>query len=81
MCITEIRKIQSSARDHFQRISNEHEKLKSQLESQRKELEMRGAELEKREAQNESDRKSLAEEIEKVVCLSFVCSVILLFNR
>jgi hypothetical protein len=37
-----------------------------QLESHKKELEMRGSELEKREAKNESDRRSLSEEIEKV---------------
>ncbi|KAL5733215.1 hypothetical protein ACOSP7_032555 [Xanthoceras sorbifolium] len=62
----EIKKIQLSARDHFQRISNDHEKLKMQLESQKKELEMRGVELEHREARNESDRKTLAEEIEEI---------------
>lgn len=67
MCLfTEIRKIQLSARDHFQKILNDHEKLKLQLESQKKELEMRGSDLEKREAKNESDRKLLSEEIEKV---------------
>ncbi|KAI4307618.1 hypothetical protein L6164_030789 [Bauhinia variegata] len=61
----EIRKIQSSARDHYQRIFNDHEKIKLQLESQKNELELRKVELEKREAQNESERKKLAEEIEK----------------
>jgi len=45
---------------------NDHEKIKLQLESHKKELEMRGSELEKREAKNESDRRSLSEEIEKV---------------
>ncbi|KAF9674724.1 hypothetical protein SADUNF_Sadunf10G0156700 [Salix dunnii] len=61
----EIRKIQTGARDHFQKILNDHEKIKSQLESHKKELEMRGSELEKREAKNESDRQILSEEIEK----------------
>lgn len=61
----EIRKIQTSARDHFQKILNDHEKIKLQLESHKKELEMRGSELEKREAKNESDRRILSEEIEK----------------
>lgn len=61
----EIRKIQTGARDHFQKILNDHEKIKLQLESHKKELEMRGSELEKREAKNESDRRSLSEEIEK----------------
>ncbi|KAK4772771.1 hypothetical protein SAY86_014546 [Trapa natans] len=59
----EWRKIQSSAHDHFQRIFNDHEKLKSQLESHKKELELCAEELEKREAKNESERKKLSEEI------------------
>ncbi|KAJ0047092.1 hypothetical protein Pint_06326 [Pistacia integerrima] len=65
VCIKEIKKIQLSARDHFQRIFSDHEKLKLQVESHKKELELRGVELEKREAQNESDTKALAEEIAK----------------
>lgn len=55
-----------SARDHFQRIFNDHEKIKFQLESQKKELEVRGIELEKRDAHNENESRKLAEEIEKV---------------
>lgn len=66
----EIRKIQSSARDHFQKIFNDHEKLKLQLESQKKELELRGRELEKREAKNESDRKKLSEDLEQNATLN-----------
>ncbi|KAJ6727038.1 XS DOMAIN-CONTAINING PROTEIN-RELATED [Salix purpurea] len=61
----EMRKIQASARDHFQKILTDHEKIKSQLESHKKELEMRGSELEKREAKNECDRRILSEEIGK----------------
>ncbi|KAK4579185.1 hypothetical protein RGQ29_029027 [Quercus rubra] len=61
----EIKKIQLSARDHFQRIFKDHEKLKLLVESQKTELEHRGVELEKREARNESESKKLAEEIEK----------------
>eukprot|EP00257_Ricinus_communis_P023324 XP_015583273.1 protein INVOLVED IN DE NOVO 2 isoform X2 [Ricinus communis] len=61
----EIRKIQMSAREHFQKIFNDHEKLKLQVDSQKRELEMRGSELEKREAKNENDRRKLSEEIEK----------------
>ncbi|KAJ6317670.1 hypothetical protein OIU76_013252 [Salix suchowensis] len=61
----EMRKIQTSARDHFQKILTDHEKIKSQLESHKKELEMRGSELEKREAKNECDRRILSEEIGK----------------
>lgn len=62
----EIKKIQASAKDHFQRIFNDHEKLKLQLESQKSELESRRIALEKREAHNESERKKLAEDIEEV---------------
>ncbi|KAI4299565.1 hypothetical protein L6164_033009 [Bauhinia variegata] len=61
----EIRKMQLSARDHYHRIFDDHEKLKLQLESQKNELELRRVELEKREAQNESERRKLSEEIEK----------------
>lgn len=72
----ELKKLQSTARDHFQKIFSDHEKMKSQLETQKKELELRGKELEKREAQNESDRKKLLEELEEVKKLAlylFVC--------
>lgn len=68
-CLIEIKKIQLSARDHFQRIFKDHEKLKLLVESQKTELEHRGVELEKREARNESESKKLAEEIEKVLLL------------
>ncbi|KAI3809055.1 hypothetical protein L1987_25022 [Smallanthus sonchifolius] len=61
----EIKKIQVSAREHFQRIFNDHEKIKSQLENQKRELELRGNELEKREVVNENERKKLSEELEK----------------
>lgn len=59
----ELRKIQTSAHDHYRRIFSDHEKLKFQLESLKKDLEVRGQELEKREAHNESERKKLLEEI------------------
>ncbi|KAK4487817.1 hypothetical protein RD792_003553 [Penstemon davidsonii] len=61
----EIKKIESSARDHFRKIFNDHEKLKFQLETQKTELESRGQELKKRETHNEIERKKLAEDIEK----------------
>ncbi|KAK3005123.1 hypothetical protein RJ639_017847 [Escallonia herrerae] len=61
----EIKKIQSSARDHFLRIFNDHQKLKLQLESQKKELELRGQELEKRETLNDYERRKLSEDIEQ----------------
>ena len=64
--LSEIKKIQSSAREHFLKIFNDHEKLKLQLESQKKDLELRGKELEKREAQTENESKKLYEEMEKV---------------
>ncbi|CAN0837456.1 Protein INVOLVED IN DE NOVO 2 [Linum grandiflorum] len=61
----ELRKIQASANDHFQRIFNDHEKLKSQVEAQNKELEMRRVQLEKRETKIEADRRILLQDIEK----------------
>ncbi|GAB2288730.1 hypothetical protein Dimus_023047 [Dionaea muscipula] len=61
----EIKKIQLNAREHFQKMFNDHEKLKSQVESEKRELELRGQELEKREARNENERKTLMEDIEK----------------
>lgn len=61
----ELKKLQSTAREHFQKILSDHEKMKSQLENQKKELELRGKQLEQREAKNESDRKKLLEELEE----------------
>ncbi|XP_020233960.1 protein INVOLVED IN DE NOVO 2 [Cajanus cajan] len=59
----EMKKIHSSATQHFQNIFNGHERLKLQLESQKRELELRRIELEKREARNESERKKLEDEM------------------
>ncbi|KAJ8566103.1 hypothetical protein K7X08_030580 [Anisodus acutangulus] len=71
----EIKKIQSSARDHFQQTFINHEKLKLQLETQKKELELRHEELQKRDAQNESDRKKLSEDHEQNAILKASLSV------
>ena len=68
----ELKKLQSIAREHFQKILSDHEKMKSQLENQKKELELRGKQLEQREAQNESDRKKLLEELEEVNIIALV---------
>lgn len=78
-CISEMKKIQSSANQHFQSVLNGHERLKLQLESQKRELELRRIELEKREARNESERKKLDEEINKVRCFSNFVSSFLSF--
>ncbi|KAI3777975.1 hypothetical protein L2E82_06895 [Cichorium intybus] len=61
----EIKKIQMSAREHIQRIFNDHEKIKLRLQSEKKELELQCEELQKREAVNENERKKLAEDIEE----------------
>ncbi|KAM7492029.1 hypothetical protein LguiA_034950 [Lonicera macranthoides] len=61
----EMRRIQSSAREHFQKIFNDHEKIKLQLERQRRELEVRGKELEKCEIETKNESQKLYEEIEK----------------
>lgn len=62
----EIKKIESGAREHIQRIFNDHEKIKQQLANQKRELELEGHALEKREVVNENEQKKLLEEIEKV---------------
>lgn len=51
--------VQLSARVHFQKIFNDHSKLKQKLESEKKELDVRMHELEKQEAKNENERKKL----------------------
>ncbi|KAL5569071.1 hypothetical protein UlMin_025646 [Ulmus minor] len=61
----EIKKVQLKERDMLLRILNDHKQVKSNLEAERRKLELREKELEKREAENESERKKLAEEIEK----------------
>lgn len=67
LCVLiDIKKIQMSARDHFQRIFSDHEKLKLQLETQKIGLETRIEEMEKRAVANESESRKLADEIEKV---------------
>lgn len=73
-----MKKIQSSAREHFQKIFNDHEKIKLQLETQKRELEFRGQELEKRETLSENERKRLSEEIEKVSTFCLILCVFLL---
>ncbi|XP_071706181.1 protein INVOLVED IN DE NOVO 2-like [Rutidosis leptorrhynchoides] len=61
----DLKKMQIGTREHFQRIFNEHERIKEQLVNQKRELELRGQELEKREVVNENQRKKLAEELEE----------------
>ncbi|MCL7034917.1 hypothetical protein MKW94_005670 [Papaver nudicaule] len=61
----EILKMQQSTKNHFQRICQEHNKVKSELDIPRKELERCRSEREKqlkqkREAQNETERNKLA---------------------
>ncbi|XP_026385386.1 protein INVOLVED IN DE NOVO 2-like [Papaver somniferum] len=58
----ELLKMQQTAKNHFPRICQEHNKVKSELDTQRKELEHRRSELEKREARNETERNKLAKE-------------------
>lgn len=58
----EIRKMQQSAHDHFQKIYLEHEKATSQLEARKKQLEEREKQLQYREAKNETERKKLHSE-------------------
>lgn len=78
MCRSEIKKIESSARDHFKRIFNDHEKLKLQLETQKRDLEVRGQELMKRETHNEIERKKLTEDLEQVLHIIIRCLICML---
>ncbi|CAI9092386.1 OLC1v1027608C1 [Oldenlandia corymbosa var. corymbosa] len=61
----ELKKIQLTARDHLQKIFNDHLKLKAQLENHKNALELRGIELEQRDAKNETERKKLLEELKE----------------
>ncbi|KAK9154305.1 hypothetical protein Sjap_001785 [Stephania japonica] len=61
----EINQMQQNAKDHFRKILDEHDKLKTDLDSQRKELEIRSKMLEMREAQSESQKRKLEEEKEQ----------------
>ncbi|CAM8920417.1 unnamed protein product [Rhodiola kirilowii] len=60
----ELKKIQLSATEHSQKITNDHKKLKLQIETQMRNSEEQREELKKREARNESEMKKLLEEIE-----------------
>ncbi|CAM8917202.1 unnamed protein product [Rhodiola kirilowii] len=60
----ELKKIQLSATEHSQKITNDHKKLKLQIETQMRNSEKQREELKKREARNESEMKKLLEEIE-----------------
>lgn len=61
-----MKKIESSAQDHYWKISKDHERLKSQLEVQRRDLELRCQELMERQTHNEVESKRLSEDLEQV---------------
>lgn len=61
----ETRKMQRQAREHVQRVLNEHEKLSLELESKRRKLDTWSKELNKREALTERERQKLDEEKRK----------------
>lgn len=58
----ETRKMQRMARDHFQRILAEQEKMNHDLESKKRQLDWRTRELSKREVLTERERQKLEEE-------------------
>nr|XP_043618446.1 protein INVOLVED IN DE NOVO 2-like [Erigeron canadensis] len=60
-----IKKIESGAREHIQRLFSDHQKVKLQLQNQKTELELEGQELQKREVVNENEQKKLCEDIEQ----------------
>ncbi|PIA34893.1 hypothetical protein AQUCO_03700274v1 [Aquilegia coerulea] len=55
----EMRRMQSIVRDHYLKLPEEIEKMKSDLEFRSKELEQRARELEKREAQDDIEKNKL----------------------
>lgn len=59
--------MQRQAREHVQRVLNEHEKLSLELESKRRKLDTWSKELNKREALTERERQKLDEEKRKVL--------------
>lgn len=61
--------MQRQAREHVQRVLNEHEKLSLELESKRRKLDTWSKELNKREALTERERQKLDEEKRKVLGL------------
>lgn len=69
LIILETRKMQRQAREHVQRVLNEHEKLSLELESKRRKLDTWSKELNKREALTERERQKLDEEKRKVLGL------------
>ena len=66
MYSSEIKKIHLRAKEHIQKIFNDHDKTKIKIENERRVLELQTIELQKREVVNENERKKLAQEIEEV---------------
>lgn len=64
---SETRKMQRQAREHVQRVLDEHEKLSLELENKKRKLDMWSKELNKREALTERERNKLDEEKSKVI--------------
>lgn len=71
-----MKKIESSAQDHYWKISKDHERLKSQLELQNRDLELRCRELMERQTHNEIESKKLAEDLEQV----YISEVVIVYS-
>lgn len=63
--------MQQTARDHFEKISLEHEKATRHLEAQRKELEWHEKQLQRRQVHNKNERLKLHREKEMVTCFVY----------
>ena len=63
---TEMRNMQSAAREHTQRVFQETEKLRKQLAEKESSIERRSNELNEQVAQTDMERRKLEEERKKV---------------
>jgi predicted nuclease with TOPRIM domain len=63
---TEMRNMQSAAREHTQRVFQETEKLRKQLAEKESSIERRSKELNEQVAQTDMERRKLEEERKKV---------------
>ena len=64
---TEMRNMQSAAREHTQRVFQETEKLRKQLAEKESSIERRSKELNEQVAQTDMERRKLEEERKKVL--------------
>jgi len=78
---TEMRNMQSAAREHTQRVFHETEKLRKQLAEKESSIERRSKELNEQVAQTDMERRKLEEERKRCIPISisatFYCPYLL----